>query len=105
MQTVRKQNLITPGYSSSFSKVQIPESQSKGLKIREFISWTICFAIVTALTGLLKFLKIGITMDTVTSTLFYLSLFGAGFFICRIILISTSKTQTALKESNLHELN
>jgi hypothetical protein len=105
MQTVREQNMITPGYGSSFSKIQVPANQSNRLKIREFISWTVCFAIITTLTGLLKFLKIGVTMDSVTSALFYLSLFGTAFFIYRIINLTTSGTRIHLKGNNLQELN
>jgi hypothetical protein len=97
--------MITPGYSSSFSKVQVPANQPNRLKIREFISWAVCFAVVTALTGLLKYLKVGITMDAVTSALFYLSLFGVTFFVYRIIVLSTSKTRVHLDGNKFHELN
>jgi hypothetical protein len=105
MQTVGEQNMITPGYSASFSKVQVPANQTNRLKIREFISWAVCFGIITVLTGLLKYLKVGVTMDSVTSALFYLSLFGAAFFIYRIIMLSTSKSRIQLEGNNLHELN
>ena len=103
MPTVRERNMISPEYSSSFSKSPIPTIQEKRLKIREYISWSVCFAIISSLTGLMKFLKVGITADTVTSVLFYLSLFGLGFFITRII--SVSKNPVQVEESTRHELN
>jgi len=99
MQTVHKQNMISPGYNSSFSRIPDPANQAKRLKIREFISWSVCFATIAGLTGLMKILKVGVTMDTVTSGLFYLSLLGLIFFISKII--SASKNPVQLKSSNL----
>ncbi|HEY2348407.1 MAG TPA: hypothetical protein VGH64_05300, partial [Puia sp.] len=65
--------------------------------------WSVCFAVVCGLTGLLKYLKVGVTMDTITSALFYLSLAGLIYFITRIIMMSKSPVQ--LHSTNLHELN
>ena len=105
MPTFRRNAIdISPArFSSGFSQAPVSPNQEKRLKIREFISWSVCFAIVTALTGLLKFLKVGITMDTVTSILFYLSLAGLIYFVTRIILLS--KNPVHLPSRNLHELN
>jgi len=89
--------------SSGFSQAPVSPNQEKRLKIREFISWSICFAIISGLTGLLKFLKVGVTMDSVTSILFYLSLAGLVFFVTKIIMIC--KNPVDLNADNLHELN
>ena len=75
----------------------------KRLKIKEFISWSVCLAIITLITGLLKFLKIGVTMDSVTSGLFYLSLGGLTWLIYRIFKLS--KNQPPANKTLKHELN
>ena len=105
MQTFRRNNVdISPvQFNSGFSQQTVPPIREKTLKIKEFISWAACFAVISGLTGLLKYLKVGITMDTVTSVLFYLSLAGLVYFITRIILLS--RTQVQIHASNLHELN
>jgi len=105
MQTFRRNNVdISPvQFNAGFSPQPIPPVREKTLKIKEFISWAVCFAVVCGLTGLLKFLKIGVTMDTVTSSLFYLSLAGLIYFITRIVLLSRSQVQ--IHSNNLHELN
>jgi len=106
MQTVRKNAIddISPArFGSGFPKAAISPDQEKKLKIREFMSWSACFAVVCGLTGLLKILQIGITMSTVTSTLFYLSLGGLIYFVTRIILIFRVPVQ--LHMNKLHELN
>jgi hypothetical protein len=72
------------GFGSSFVRESDAKNQIKRLKIREFISWSVCFAFITIITGLLKFLKIGITMDTVTSVLFYFSIAGLAWSIYKI---------------------
>jgi hypothetical protein len=105
MQTFRKNDVdrsliqFHPGLS------QLPDSlnREKRLKIREFISWSACFAVIGGLTGLLKYLKIGITMDSVTSVLFYLSIAGLIYFITRIVMISKSRVQ--VHSNHLPELN
>ena len=105
MQTFRRNNVdISPvQFNAGFSEQPIPPVREKSLKIKEFISWAACFAIISGLTGLLKFLKIGVTMDTVTSALFYLSLAGLIYFITRIVLLSRSQVQ--IHSNNLHKLN
>ncbi len=104
MQTVRKQNMKSPGFSSSISNIPVSENQAKRLKIREFISWAACFAVITGLTGMLKILKVGITMDSVTSWMFYLSIVGLVYFIFRIISISRNPVQM-MERNQIHELN
>jgi len=91
-------------FNSGFSPSTHSQKSEKRLKIREFLSWAACFAIIGGLTGLLKYLKIGITMDAVTSALFYLSLAGLTYFIARIIIL-LSKRPVQLHSGNLHELN
>ena len=105
MQTFRRNNVdISPvQFNAGFSQQPISPIREKSLKIREFLSWTACFAVISGITGLLKFLKVGITMDTVTSALFYLSLAGMIYFIIRIVRLS--RTQVQIHSSNLHELN
>jgi hypothetical protein len=105
MQTVRKSAIdISPAqFGSGISQPPVTPDQEKRLKIKEFTSWSVCFAVVCGLTGMLKFLKVGITMDSVTSSLFYLSLAGLIYFVTRIIMIS--KNPVHLYPNNLHELN
>ena len=105
MQTFRRNNVdISPvQFNAGFSQHPIPPVREKKLKIKEFISWSACFAVIAGLTGLLKFLKVGITMDTVTSSLFYLSLAGMIYFITRIVLLSRSQVQ--IHSNKLHALN
>jgi predicted membrane channel-forming protein YqfA (hemolysin III family) len=105
MQTVREKAIDTSPaqFGSGLSQSPSSHDQEKRLKIREFISWSVCFAVVCGLTGLLKILQIGVTMNTVTSALFYLSLGGLIYFVTRIILISRNPVR--LHANNLHELN
>jgi hypothetical protein len=105
MQTFRRNNVeISPvQFNAGFSQPSISQSREKALKIKEFVSWAACLAIIFGLTGLIKYLKVGITMDTVTSTLFYLSLAGLIYFVTRIVLLSKSRVR--LHSTRLHELN
>ena len=104
MQTIREQKVISPNsFPSGFPVSPVSQPEVKRLKIKEFTSWAVCFAAVTGLTGTMKIMKVGITMDTVNSVLFFLSLSGLGFFIYRIIAIS--KTPAGLNRSDLHKLN
>jgi hypothetical protein len=106
MQTIRepKTNDISPTrVISSNTTVQLSANQTKKLKIREYISWSVCFVIISGLTGLMKLLKIGVTMDSVTSILFFLSLGGLTYFISKIYLFSRNPVRTNSKI--LQELN
>jgi hypothetical protein len=105
MQTVREKanDISQTQFGAGFSQLPVSPDQVKKLKIREFKSWSVCFGVVCGLTGLLKFMKVGIIMNPVTSTLFYLSLGGLVYFIYRIILISRNPVQ--LHPNSLHELN
>lgn len=106
MQTIREQKSIdnpASRFKSSLSAFPISSDQTKKLKIKEFISWSACFALIFGLTGLMKLLKLGVTMDSVTSILFYLSLAGLVYFIRKIILIFRNPIQVNTKV--LHELN
>ncbi len=96
------------GSTSTFQSSVSPDVVSmnnhiKQLKIKEFISWSVCLGILTVITGLLKFLKIGVTMDTVTSGLFYLSLGGLTWLIYGIYKLSKDQIQT--NKVSGHELN
>jgi hypothetical protein len=106
MQTVREQapvRLSNSGFKSTPSQFRISENQVNKLKIREFISWSVCFAVIVVLTGLLKYLKVGITMESVTSALFYSSLLALAYFIYRIVSLSRNPAQ--IKSNPFHELN
>ena len=105
MQTFRRNNVdISPvQFNAGFSQQSVPPVREKSLKIKEFISWAACFAVIAGLTGLLKYLQVGITMDAVTSLLFYLSLAGFLYFIARIVILSRSRVQ--IHSGNRHELN
>src|SRR5579863_3078301 len=105
MQTFRRNNVdISPvQFNAGFSQQPIPPIREKALKIKEFLSWAACFAVISGLTGLMKFLQVAITMDTVTSALFYLSTAGLIYFITRIIVLSRSHMQ--VHSNKLHELN
>jgi hypothetical protein len=107
MQTIRGQvnmiNTSLSGIKSSISQVPDSSNQAKRLKISEFISWSVCFAVISGITGLIKYLKVGVTMDTVTSILFYSSLAGMVYFISRVI--SLSKNPVQLNRNLSHELN
>jgi hypothetical protein len=98
-----KQMLPVIGVRSSLLSDSIPITDEKKLKIREFISWSVCFSVVVLLTGLMKLLRVAITMEVITSTLFYLSLAALLFFISRIIKLS--KTSLPVKRGHLPELN
>jgi hypothetical protein len=102
MHTIRGQKTIDisqAGFRSSFNNTN-SINQVNRLKIREFISWSVCFAVIAVITGLLKVLKIGITMDTVTSVLFYFSIAGLGWFIYKIF----SLPKYPVQGNNSHDL-
>jgi len=108
MQTVREQNgkgISVSGYRPYQNPTQTPVSveQVKRLTISEFKSWSACFVVIALLTGLLKILKLAVTMETVTSILFYGSLAMLAFLIFRIR--SLSGNPVPFKGDNLHELN
>ncbi|MEJ0080361.1 MAG: hypothetical protein WDM78_05255 [Puia sp.] len=58
---------------------------------------------ITLLTGLLKYLRLGITMESVTSILFYSSLICLAYFMYRIF--SSSRVPFQVKDDSHHELN
>ncbi len=106
MQTVHEQTrlgLTNPGFKPTPSSAGITTSQANRLKIREFTSWSVCFAVITLLTGLLKYMKLGVTMESVTSALFYTSLVSLAYFIYRIF--SLSRNSIRVNNNSYHELN
>ena len=91
MQTIlgQKEVAISPSsFISGSSEVPPSSSQLKRLKTREFISWGVCFGVVTLLTGLMKLLRVGITMEPITSIFFYLSIAGLVYFMSKAIRLS-----------------
>lgn len=111
MQSLREQlsgiDRSLSGFKSSFPALENHLNADKKLKVREFISWSVCSGAVSALTGLLLFLKIGITMESVTTGLFTLSLAGLAYFVVRIFFLTKSKadSKTHLQVPAVHELN
>ena len=107
MQTLTGQTRIIDNSSSSLRSsllpAQFPTNQSKKSKIGEFISWSVCFAIIAGLTGMMKWMKVAVTMESITSGLFYLSIAGLIYFIYRIISLSGSNVQNNFRIR--HELN
>ena len=106
MQATREQDrarLSDSGFYPDNSQVRVSDGQANKLKIREFTSWSVCFAIVVVLTGLLKYLNLGITVESITSVLFYSSLLALVYFIYRIVTIPRNSIQ--VKRNHFHELN
>jgi predicted membrane channel-forming protein YqfA (hemolysin III family) len=106
MQTIREHKTIDispSAFRSNISQAPVSSDQVKRSNIREFMSWSVCFAIIAGLTGVMKFLKLAVTMETITSILFYLSLSGLIYFISRIIMLARNPVQ--LNTNSLHELN
>src|SRR5450432_1343934 len=106
METIHGQKLVDNSVSSFMPVGSFDlgsSNREKRLKSREFISWSVCFGVVSFLTGLLKFLKIGVTMDSVTTVLFYLSLAGLFYFTYRVL--SLSKNPLHKNTGSFHRLN
>ena len=104
MQTVRKETrLANPGFKPNPVNAGHSEKNINRLKIRELISWSVCFAAIGLLTGLLKFMKVGVTMDSVTSFLFYTSLTALAYMIYRII--NFPRNSGYVNGNHNHELN
>jgi hypothetical protein len=97
------------GLSRSSRKPAKSETSShisdKKLKIKESISWSICFAVVAAITGALLVYRVGITMSLVTSILFYFSLLGFIGFIARAIRLYRSGNEQPAEVESKHLLN
>ncbi|HSZ31749.1 MAG TPA: hypothetical protein VK772_00485 [Puia sp.] len=93
----------TSAFKSPASLNSFAAKPSKSLIKNENISWLICFGIVSFLTGMLKFLKLGVTMDTVTSVFFYVSSIGVFYFLYKIF--SAPKTSPAKNAGSFHSLN
>jgi hypothetical protein len=95
--------------SRSAKKIVKTESESiasaNRLKMRESISWAICFAVVAGITGALLLYKIGITMSLITSILFYFSLLGFVAFVARAIRLFRSRENTGGEAESAHLYN
>jgi hypothetical protein len=106
MQILREEKTGEIGVSafkSPASLNSLPAKPSKSSIRNENISWLICFGIVSILTGMLKFLKVGVTMDTVTSVFFYISLLGVFYFFYK--LLSAPKISSRENTGSFHGLN
>lgn len=92
MQTIRQTPQLADFPESSFTaqitRQLLAQKEVKSLKISESLSWIVSFSVILLITGVLKFLKLGVTMGAVTSGLFYLSLAGIAYFIFNIIRIN-----------------
>lgn len=75
------------------------------LKIRESISWSICFAIVAGITGALLVYKIGVTMSLVTSILFFFSFLGFAAFVARTVRLHRPPREDAGGVESKHLFN
>jgi hypothetical protein len=96
--TTASSSLVTP-----FSQNPGGSEQSTRLKIKDFRSWSICFAVIAAITGTMKWMSLAVTMEAITSGLFYLSMAGLIYFIFRILALSGTPAQKNLLTR--HELN
>lgn len=106
MQTIhgeKIQNIGLSAFNGIVSPAAVMANQAKKLKIREYISWSACFGVIFILTGLLKFLKVGVAMDMVTSAFFYLSILGLSCFVYKII--SFPKSYVEKETADFHNLN
>ena len=107
MQTVsdntRRIDISSSNFPTSYPRIPDPAGQIRKLKISEFKSWTVCFGIISFLTGMLMYLKVGVTMETVTASLFFLSLAGMIFSVYKLILLYREPAR--LETSSRHDLN
>jgi len=108
MQTAREQfrkAASAAGYRpyQTPAEAMVSENQLKRVKMNEFRSWTVCFSIIVLLTGLMKVLKLGVTMESLNSILFYGSLGALAYLIYRMRTFPKASAQ--LKNNALHELN
>ncbi len=90
---------ISQSGKSLFKSVPTASASTRRLQISESISWSICFAIVAAITGALLVYKIGVTMSVVTFIMFYFSLAGLAFFIAKLIRLHRSQDVILRSES------
>jgi hypothetical protein len=114
MQTVRSHSKLIDtslsGYNSPHSQIPDPSGQIKKLKISELKSWSVCFSIISILTGLLMYMRLGVTMENITSVLFFFALSGLIYSIYRIVKLSKDSAAPVSKPlpldaKPLHELN
>jgi hypothetical protein len=106
MQILREEKIgeiRASAFKSPASLNSFPAKPAKSLIKNENIAWLICFGIVSFLTGMLKFLKVGVTMDTVTSVFFYISLIGVFYFLYK--LFSAPKNNHRENTGPFHSLN
>jgi hypothetical protein len=107
MQTVsdnaRRIDISSNNFPSTYPSIPDPTRQIRKLKISEFKSWTVSFGIISFLTGMLMYLKVGVTMETVTASLFFLSLAGMIFYVYKLILLSREPAR--LESNTRHDLN
>ena len=104
MQTIRQKPQLVDFPESSFTaqitRQILSQKHIKSLKISESLSWIVSFSVILLITGLLKFLRLGVTMSTVTSALFYLSFAGIAYFIFNIIRINKIREEDNSRTKN-----
>ncbi|MFI5123930.1 MAG: hypothetical protein ACHQDF_01320 [Chitinophagales bacterium] len=103
----QKTRLIDLSRSAHKSLKPEPDHQvsANRLKIKESISWSICFAIVAGVTGALLVYKIGVTMSLITSILFYFSLLGFVAFVARTVRLHRPRREDAGEVESKHLFN
>jgi len=108
MQTVREPNEKSgPGLPYRTYQHAAPQAvsqdQEKRLKMNELKSWMACFLLIFVITGTLKVLSLGITMESVTSLFFYGSL--AALIYLSFRFRSLYRKPVSYSAQGLHELN
>ena len=107
MQTIRDNtrriDISSNNFPTTYPSIPDPTRQIRKLKISEFKSWTVSFGIISFLTGMLMYLKVGVTMETVTASLFFLSLAGMIFYVYK--LIHLTREPIRLESNTRHDLN
>lgn len=86
------------GFNSNFTgHANQTAVRTKKLKISELKSWALSCGVISALMGLLLYLKVGVTMETITASLFFLSLGGLIYSIYQIVLLVRQPAQYDVK--------
>jgi hypothetical protein len=83
--THSRKRLIRTNISAGSLARPVSGSSGRKLKIRESLSWMLCFAVLAGITGTLLAYKVGITMSGITSILFYCSLLGLLLFTIKLV--------------------
>ncbi len=81
---------LTSELTSDFSESAVSGIAYEGQKTkkRDAFSFSICFAIIAALTGAMLYARVAVTVSMFTSGLFYISLVGMVAFAARATLLA-----------------